>query len=142
MGASPFHILRLGKKELARGSLRELPIEGREEWEIPKGERNSGALLMVMRRVGTGEEREKKREPTLFSGSRNKLPLWVHLLTPPPASQQVTLWGRNRFPKPLAHPFVASREDWVESWVPELLSLLPQKRGEQSGGIPGQLENY
>ena len=30
VGTSPFHILRLGKKELARGSLRELPTEGRE----------------------------------------------------------------------------------------------------------------
>ena len=66
MGASPFHILRLGKKELARGSLRELPIEGREEWEISTGERNSGALLMVMRRVGTGEEREKNENLLYF----------------------------------------------------------------------------
>lgn len=51
---------------MARGSLRELPIEGREEWEIPKGERNSGALLMVMRRVGTGEEREKNENLLYF----------------------------------------------------------------------------
>lgn len=107
-------------------------LEGREEqWSPADGDEESG------HRRGEGE---KTRTYSIFW--RNKLPLWVHLLTPPPASQQVTLWGRNRFPKPLAHPFVASREDWVESWVPELLSLLPQKRGQQSGGIPGQLENY
>ena len=88
VGTSPFHILRLGKKELARGSLRELPIEGREEWEISKGERNSGALVMVMRRVGTGEKRgRKKQESTLFSGSLNKLPLWAHLPLPQPPSR-------------------------------------------------------
>lgn len=86
VGTSPSHILSLGKKELARGSLKEPPIEGRKE--VSKGERNSGALVMVGRRVGTGEGRgRKKQESTQFSGSLNKLPLRAHLPLPQPPSR-------------------------------------------------------
>lgn len=65
VGTSPSHILSLGKKELARGSLKEPLIEGRKEWEVSKGERNSGALVMVGRRVGTGEGRGRKNKNLL-----------------------------------------------------------------------------
>jgi hypothetical protein len=42
----------------------------------------------------------------------------------------------------LAYLFVANRETRVESWALELVSPLPQEKGKESGGIPGQPENY
>ena len=63
VGTSPSHILSQGKEELARGSLKEPPIEGRKE--VSKGERNSGALVMVGRRLGTGEGRGRKNKNLL-----------------------------------------------------------------------------
>lgn len=62
----------------------------------------------------------------------------VSALSPPTHSSRASV----AFPNLWNTLCVASRETRVESWGPELVSPLPQKRGQESEGIPGQLENY
>lgn len=42
----------------------------------------------------------------------------------------------------LWHTHLWPAETRVESWVPRLVFPLPQIKGQESGGIPGQVENY
>lgn len=89
---------------------------------------------------GGGKVQKGAEQSQELSESLNKFHLeTVSALTPPtgdPLSTPVA------FPSLWHIHVVASRETRVESWVPELVSPLPQKRGQESEGISGQLENY
>lgn len=81
---------------------------------------------------------ERVEQSQELSESLNKFNLeTVSALTPPTGDPLGPRWLLQTFGIPTLWP--AER---LESWVRELVSPLPQKRGQESEGIPGQLENY